>query len=189
MRRRPLCCTVFSTATAKARTCLQACCKCNFAQRNWPVTCPHAFVRFHFFVCAFSALLLPSLCRCRRVCVVCKHSAFTYHVTFLHSQLQSGILVEALGPGVTTKLSNACPQQNKVQGMGSHTLLSLLVGFRAFLSLFWYPGCICIFFGFVVVLSLAEFHSYNIFYAVRWCFVVTLFAIQIVGCLCILFSM
>ena len=91
---------------------------------------------FQFFVCAFSALLLPSLCRCRRVCVVCMHSALTYHVTFLHSQLQSGILVEALGPGVTTQLSNACPQQNKVQGMGSHTLLSLLVGFRAFLSLF-----------------------------------------------------
>ena len=61
VRRRPLCCTVCSTATAKARTCLQACCKCNFARPNRPFTCPHAFVRFNF-----SFARIPRCC-----CPVC----------------------------------------------------------------------------------------------------------------------
>ena len=60
---------------AKGCTCLQACCKCNFALRIWPVTCPHAFVHFNF-----SFVQFPCCC-CHFVPMSSLHCL---HVQFNH---------------------------------------------------------------------------------------------------------
>ena len=119
------------TATAKERTCLQAYCNCNWAPRNRLVTW---FVHVYFCLPDFPALL-ASLCRCRRVyvvCTVCQCTHLPYYFSPLPIAAKNSRWSSDLG--VTTKLENARAQQTKVQGMGCHKLCSLFVGFRLFLS-------------------------------------------------------